>query len=197
MTDFKLMLSAIGQHIQLSPTEQGILVTLFESRSIKAGEFLEKAGEQSRYFIFVNMGCLMAYYTDDEGVDRVIQFATASWWTGDLHSFTKCEPSIYSTRALADSEVLMITRPNLDGLLEQVPSLEKYFRILFQNSLVAHQHRIVQTLSATAEERYASFRERYPTLEQYVPQKYIASYLGVTPEFLSKIRKRLTKKNSD
>lgn len=194
MTDFKLILAAIQQHIKLNQTEQGILLSLLEARGVKSGEFVEKAGDPSQYFIFVNMGCLMAYYTDDEGVERVIQFATSSWWTGDLHSFTKCEPSIYSTRALADSEVLMITRPNLDKLLEQVPVLEKYFRILFQNSLIAHQHRIVQTLSATAEERYESFRERYPSLEQFVPQKYIASYLGVTPEFLSKIRKRLSKK---
>jgi CRP-like cAMP-binding protein len=196
MTDFRLILSAIHQHITLSQTEQGILLSMLESKSVKSGEFLEKAGDPSLYFIFVNSGCLMVYYTDEEGVERVIQFATSSWWTGDLHSFTKCEPSIYSTRALADSEVFMITRPNLDNLLEQVPALEKYFRILFQNSLIAHQHRIVQTLSATAEERYETFRERYPSLEQYVPQKYIASYLGFTPEFLSKIRKRMTKRTS-
>jgi CRP-like cAMP-binding protein len=194
MTDLKLIISAIQKHIQLNQTEQGIFLSLLESKNVKGGEFVEKAGDPSQYFIFVNTGCLMAYYTDEEGVERVIQFATSSWWTGDLHSFTKAVPSSYSTRALADSEVLLITKPNLDKLLEQVPLLEKYFRILFQNSLVAHQYRIVQTLSATAEERYEAFRERYPSLEQYVPQKYIASYLGVTPEFLSKIRKRLTKK---
>jgi CRP-like cAMP-binding protein len=140
------------------------------------------------------MGCLMAYYTDSDGVERVLQFATTSWWTGDLHSFTKHEPSIYSTRALVDSEVLLMTVNGLNSLLERVPKFEKYFRILFQNSLVAHQQRIMQSISFTAEQRYESFRERYPTLEQFVPQKYIASYLGVTPEFLSKIRRRLMSK---
>jgi CRP-like cAMP-binding protein len=140
------------------------------------------------------MGCLMAYYTDSDGVERVLQFATASWWTGDLHSCTKLEPSIYSTRALVDSEVLLLRWDGLNTLLERVPKFEKYFRILFQNSLVSHQQRIMQTLSFTAEQRYEAFRDKYPTLEQFVPQKYIASYLGVTPEFLSKIRRRLMSK---
>lgn len=197
MTDFKLLLSAIGHHIQLNQTEQGVLLSLFEAKPVKAGELVEKAGQPSQHFVFVNMGCLMSYYTDVDGVERVMQFATASWWTGDLDSFTNAGPSNYGTRALVDSELLVITKANFDKLLEQVPVLEKYFRILFQNSLVAHQCRILQTLAATAEERYESFRQRYPSLEQFVPQKYIASYLGVTPEFLSKIRKRLSKKGTD
>lgn len=194
MSDFKLILNTINKHIQLDDVEKAVLLSSLEFRSLKAGEYMEKAGEQSRYFVFVSMGCLMAYYTDEEGVDRVMQFATSSWWTGDLCSFSKSTPSVFSTRALTDSEVLLITREGLDALLEKVPRLEKYFRILFQNSLIAHQQRILQTISFTAEERYESFRERFPTLEQFVPQKYIASYLGVTPEFLSKIRRRIAGK---
>ncbi len=194
MSDFKGILSAIEKHIRLDDVERGILLSLLESRTLKAGELIERAGEVSQHFIFVNMGCLMAYYTDSDGVERVLQFATSSWWTGDLHSFTKHTPSIYSSRALTDSEILMLTQKGLETLLERVPKIEKYFRILFQNSLVAHQQRIMQTISFTAEERYESFRERFPTLEQFVPQKYIASYLGVTPEFLSKIRRRLMTK---
>lgn len=191
MADFKSILAAVEKHIELDDVERAILLSLLESRSLKAGEYMEHAGEMSHYFIFVSMGCLMAYYTDPDGVEHVMQFATASWWTGDLHSFTKKKPSIYSTRALVDCEVLLLTADGMDALLTRVPKFEKYFRILFQNALVAHQQRIMQTISFTAEERYESFRERYPTLEQFVPQKYIASYLGVTPEFLSKIRRRL------
>lgn len=136
----------------------------------------------------------MTFYTDKEGVDHVIQFATAGWWTGDLHSFTKQIPSIYTTKALADSEVLLLPKNSMDQLLEKHPRFERYFRIIFQNSLVTHQHRIIQSFADTAEERYLSFREKYPSLEQYVPLKYIASYLGITPEFLSKIRRKLTTK---
>lgn len=194
MGDFKGIITQVEKHITLDDVEKSILLSLLESRSLKAGEFLEKAGEFSTHFIFVNMGCLMAYYTQEDGVERVMQFATANWWTGDLHSCTKHTASAYSTRALIDSEVLLLEWQGLDALLTRVPKFEKYFRKLFQNSLVAHQQRIMETISYSAEQRYESFRERYPTLEQFVPQKYIASYLGVTPEFLSKVRRRLAHK---
>jgi CRP-like cAMP-binding protein len=162
---------------------------------LKAGDVIARSGEQSQHFIFVNMGCLMTYFTDSDGVERVLQFATASWWTGDLDSFSKHTKSCYTTRAIIDTEVFLISPTAFETLLEKVPKLEKYFRILFQNSLVAHGRRITEINSYSAEERYESFRQRYPTLEQFVPQKYIASYLGVTPEFLSKVRRRLTHKS--
>ncbi len=194
MADFKSILSAIEKHVPLDDVERAILLSLLESRSLKSGEIIARSGEQHQHFIFVSMGCLMTYFTDSEGVERVLQFATASWWTGDLDSFSKHTKSCYTVRAIADSEVLLLTVPAFETLLEKVPRLEKYFRVLFQNSLVAHGRRITEINSYTAEQRYESFRERYPTLEQFVPQKYIASYLGVTPEFLSKVRRRLAHK---
>lgn len=194
MSDFKSILAAVEKHIPLDDSERGAFFSVLASRQVKTGEFVEKVAEPSLYFIYVVSGCLMTYCTDKEGVERVIQFATSGWWTGDLHSFTNRVPSIYSTRALVESEVFLLTKNDLDQFLEKVPKFEKYFRILYQNSIVAHQHRLIQAYSATAEERYQTFREKYPTLEQYVPQKYIASYLGVTPEFLSKIRRRLMEK---
>lgn len=194
MADFKSILAAIEKHIQLDDIEKAVLLSQLESRSVKSGEFIAKSDEPAQHFIFVSMGCLMTYYTDSDGVEHVLQFATASWWTGDLDSFTSHTPSILSIRAIADTEVLVMTMKGFEDLLVRVPKLEKYFRILFQNSLVTHGNRILQTISFTAEERYEAFREKYPTLEQFVPQKYIASYLGVTPEFLSKIRRRLMSK---
>lgn len=194
MSDFKSILAAVEKHIALDDTERGAFVSVLTSRPLKPGDLVEKTGEPSLHFIYVVSGCLMTYYTDKEGVERVIQFATSGWWTGDLHSFTKKVPSIYSTRTLTESEVFLLTKADLDQLLEKAPKFEKYFRILFQNSIVAHQHRLIQAYSATAEERYQTFREKFSSLEQYVPQKYIASYLGVTPEFLSKIRRRLMEK---
>lgn len=160
------------------------------SAKLKQGEFVETVGKVTTNFIYVNSGCLMTYFTDAEGSDHVIQFAMAGWWTGDLHSFTKSEPSIYSTRTLADSEVFYLPKADMETLLEKFPKLERYFRILFQNSIVSHQHRLIQNLSVTADQRYENFSKRYPSLEQYVPLKYIASYLGITPEFLSKIRRK-------
>lgn len=185
------ILASIERYVHLDKNEAAMFTSLLLPLRMKQHEFIEQSGEQSKYFIHVSSGCLMSYYTDNGGSDHVLQFATAGWWTGDLHSFTKQVPSIYSTRALADSEVLLLPKLHMDQLLGDAPKFEKYFRIIFQNSLITHQNRIIQSYSNTAEERYLSFRERYATLEQYVPLKYIASYLGITPEFLSKIRRKL------
>jgi CRP-like cAMP-binding protein len=178
------------RHIALDEKEKLSIRSALISARLRQGEFVETVGKVTANFIYVNSGCLMTYYTDADGSDHVIQFAMAGWWTGDLHSFTKEEPSIYSTRALADSEVFYLPKSDMEMLLQKFPKLERYFRILFQNSIVSHQYRLIQNLSATADQRYENFSKRYPSLEQYVPLKYIASYLGITPEFLSKIRRK-------
>lgn len=190
MTNTSALLANINKHIALEPSEIILFTSMLKSDAIKQGEFIETFGTVTPNFIHVLSGCLMTYYSDKDGHDHVIQFAMAGWWTGDLHSFTEKVPSIYSTRALADSEVLYLSKADMDRLLAEVPQFERYFRILFQNSLVTHQQRIIQNFSASAEERYENFRKKYPSLEQYVPLKYIASYLGFTPEFLSKIRRK-------
>jgi CRP-like cAMP-binding protein len=194
MTNTSTLLSAFAKHVTLTEEESNFLLSLIVTQRIKQGEVIESAGEVTRYFIYVGSGCLLSYYTDKQGNENVIQFAVAGWWTGDLHSYTKNLPSVFTTKALTDSEVWLIPKVSLDLLLEKYPKFERYFRIIFQNSLVTHQFRLMQSYSATAEERYLSFREKYPTLEQYIPQKYIASYLGMTPEFLSKIRRKLMEK---
>lgn len=191
---YSALLKSISQHIQLTPDEERFIQASFILQRVRQNEFIENPGELTRFFTYVNSGCLMTYYTDDNAHDHVMQFATAGWWTGDLNSLMKCVPSIYSTRALADSEVLLITKINMDMLLEKYPNFERFFRIIFQNSLVTHQERIIQGYASSAEERYQNFLEKYPTLEQFVPLKYIASYLGITPEFLSKVRRKLMEK---
>jgi CRP-like cAMP-binding protein len=188
------LISAINKVVALTEEEASYFESLLLPMKVRQGEMLEKPGETSKYFINVVSGCLMTYFTDKESVDHVIQFAQAGWWTGDAASLTRKIPSIYSTRALTDSEVLLLPQIAMDQLLEKHLKFEKFFRILFQNSLVTHQNRLIQNLSDTAEERYRAFGKKYPALEQYVPQKYIASYLGITPEFLSKIRRKLMEK---
>lgn len=189
--DTRNLIESINKHVNLTTEEASYFSSLLLPLGLRQHEMPEKIGEPTRYFIHVYSGCLMSYYTDKQDVDHVMQFATAGWWTGDLVSYTQQIPSIHATRALTDSEVLLLPRSAFDELLEKVPKFERYFRILFQNSLVTHQNRLIQNLSATAEERYIAFGKKYPSLEQYVPQKYIASYLGITPEFLSKIRRKL------
>lgn len=184
------ILSHIKRQVTLSQEEEQFFTSLLIPVKLKQGEFIEQAGEITNNFIHVDTGCLMTYFTDPSGNDHVIQFSTSGWWTADLHSLTHQLPSIYSTRALADSEIFLLPKIRLEELVERYPVFERFFRIMFQNSLVTHQHRIVQAFSFTAEQRYDYFQQKYPQLEQYVPLKYIASYLGMTPEFLSKIRRK-------
>lgn len=188
--DKSQILETVQKHVVLDQTAQEYFSSILILQSVKQGELLEKVGEISSGLIYVNSGCLMTYFTDAEAHDHVIQFAFSGWWTGDLHSITKRLPSIYTTRALADSQVSTLGKNQMEEMFQRHPVFERYFRITFQNSLVTHQNRIIQNFSASAEERYRNFQEKYPTLEQFVPLKYIASYLGITPEFLSKIRRK-------
>jgi len=121
-------------------------------------------------------------------------FAVEDWWTGDLYSFLTQTPATFNIDALEDTEVLQISKPNLEKLYESVPKFERFFRFQFQNAFVAQQQRIMQSLSFTAEERYLHFINKYPQLEQRIPQKQVAAYLGITPEFLSMLRRKLAKK---
>jgi CRP-like cAMP-binding protein len=192
--DTKGILSHVNRNVKLNEEESQFFTSLLIPVSLKQGEYAEKAGEASNHFIHVTSGCLMTYFPDKKGNEVVLQFSTSGWWTSDLHSLTTGKPSIYSTRALADSEVLLLPKIRMEELLDRYPTFERYFRIMFQNSLVTHQDRIVQAFSYTAKQRYEVFQQKYPQLEQYVPLKYIASYLGITPEFLSKIRRKMAKK---
>jgi CRP-like cAMP-binding protein len=188
------LLTSVKKHVSLTEEESAYFLSLMLPLHVRQNELVEKVGEASRYFIHVVSGCLMAYYTDKEGTDHVLQFAQAGWWTGDLNSYHNNVPATVSNRAITDCEILLLPKASMDQLLERLPQFERYFRILFQNSLITHSNRLIQNLSATAEERYLFFQKKYPPLEQYVPLKYIASYLGITPEFLSKVRRKLMNK---
>jgi CRP-like cAMP-binding protein len=186
------LLASINRHITLTEEESSYFLSLMLPLHVRQHEMIEKPGEPAKYFIYVGTGCLMSYYTDKEGTDHVMQFAQAGWWTGDLPGYTQQLPATYATRALTDCDLLLLPKAGMDQLLDKHIKFERYFRILFQNSLIAHQSRLAQNLSFTAEERYVAFQKKFPSLEQFVPLKYIASYLGMTPEFLSKIRRKLT-----
>ncbi|PHN04208.1 Crp/Fnr family transcriptional regulator [Flavilitoribacter nigricans] len=182
----------LRRYINISLEEAEQFLSLFETVRYKNRKVVVESGDYCRYFFLVEEGCLMTYYTDGNGFEHVLQFATHMWWSGDLPSLMNNVPSAYSIKAIGDTSLLQISKPNLDRLYRELPKFERYYRIIFQNALVAHQRRIIQNIAYTAEERYLQFREAYPQVELLVPQKYIASYLGITPEFLSKIRRRLS-----
>jgi len=188
-----ILLSQINQYVTLNEAETSYLESIVITRSFKKNEVIVQSGEPARYLILVNAGFLMTYYTDKDNVDHVVQFASNGWWTGDLYSLAQDVPTIYTTKALTDGEVLLLPKLAHNQLLEKYTKFEKYFRIIFHNALIRLQFRFIENYSTTTEERYLAFRARYPNIEQHVAQKYIASYLGITPEFLSKIRKKLSR----
>lgn len=185
------LLAHMNQVVRLTEEEENYLESILIPRPFKQGEIIVKSGDTARYLMYVRTGYLMTYYPDKDGNEHVIMFSRDGWWSGDLYSLSDDPTTIFTTKALVEGELLLLPRSAQDQLFEKYPKFERYFRIFFQTSVMRHQLRLVQYHSADAEERYQIFLRTFPGMEQYVPQKYIASYLGITPEFLSKIRKRL------
>lgn len=180
----------LSKYVELKDEEAEYFLRLLSKHTITRKQKLLAPEQAVLGFHWVQSGCLMAYHTDDMGNQHVLQFAIESWWTTDLQSLFSEGVSSLSIEAMTDSSYLTISRIDLDGLMEKYPVFERYFRKIFQNALISNQRRILLNISKTANERYEDFQQRYPKVEQIVPQKYIASYLGITPEFLSKIRRK-------
>jgi len=190
---FDLLLQNIARHIYLEPDESRFFTSVIQVRHLRKKEFLLQAGEVCRYESFVLKGCLRNYYLDNKGDEHILQFSVEDWWTSDLYSLLTQTPSTQFIDTLEDSTLAMIEKDDLERLYRQVPKFERFFRIMLQNAFIAQQQRILQNIGNTAEERYLAFRKKYPTLELRLPQHQIASYLGITPEFLSKIRRKLAR----
>ena len=185
--DATLLLQHISRHITLTGEETEHFIQLLHHRIVKKKQFLNQEGEIVKGPAFVVAGLLRSYSIDSNGFEHVIQFAPPGWWVGDIGSMIYQRPSILSVDALEDSELLCIREAEVDKLFADIPKFERFFRILSQNALAAHQARLVSILSQPAKERYANFCQLYPSLIGVLPQKQVASYIGVTPEFLSKM----------
>jgi CRP-like cAMP-binding protein len=188
------ILENINKIVTLSPQEELLFLSKTEIKTYRAKTIIVNAGEISQYSYFVNSGLLRSFNINDNIVEHVLSFACEGWWIGDMYSLISQKPGNLFIEVLEDAEVVLLSRENQNELFTQIPKLERFFRILTENSLVAHQERLMDNLSLTAEERFDKFCKRYPTLIQRVPQKQIASYIGVTPEFFSKMKSRLLKK---
>lgn len=193
-SDLALLHKHIQRRVALTPEEREACEQFFVPRFIRKRQFLLQEGEVCRHIAFVTSGCLRAYTVDHKGEEHVIQFAIEDWWISDLHSYLTGAPATYTIDALQDSRVLLLEKDGRDRLLEAVPRMEKFFRLLQEANYIATHRRIQETLSASAEERYLTFLATYPALAEKVPQQHIASYLGITPQSLSRIRKDLAQK---
>lgn len=166
----------------------------FIPKPVKKNEFLLREGEVAKYGMFVASGCLRTYTIDDKGKEHILQFSVENWWTGDMDSLMNGTPTSYFIEAIEDAEVLLFNNTSLQKVFASIPALAAQYQEGLQNHAAAKNKRIVSSLSATAEQRYDDFLKIYPSIAQRVPQHMIASYLGVSPETLSRIRKQQSHK---
>ena len=188
------ILDNISKIVDLTPDEEQRLLSRLESKQFKAKSIILHAGEVCKYSYFVNSGLLRSFTINDHIVEHVLSFACEGWWIGDMYSLLSQKPGNLFVEVLEDAEVVLLSKENQEILYQEIPKLERFFRILTENSLVANQERLIDNLSLSAEERFEKFCKKYPTLIQKVPQKQIASYIGVTPEFFSKMKSKLLRK---
>jgi CRP-like cAMP-binding protein len=189
---FEKLYESIAQKVSASPEELSICTSFFMPKKLKKRMFLLQEGDVCNRLAFVETGALYCYATDAKGVQHVMQFALEGSWIADLYSFLTQEPSKWTIEALEDTEVLLIDRDHHQQLLQQVAKYESYTRILYQNAYVALQRRMEETIGHSAEEKYTDFLKRHPKLLSRVPLHLIASYLDMTPETLSRVRKQMT-----
>lgn len=190
----ELILKHISKYVTLNAGQQELFLSKVEIRQYKAKTIIQNAGEICRYSYFVDSGLLRSFNINDNIVEYVMSFACEGWWISDMYSLLSQKPGNLFIEVVEDSEVLVLSKENQEQLYLEIPKLERYFRILIENSLVAYQERLMDNLSLTAEERFEKFCKKYPSLIHKVPQKQIASFIGVTPEFFSKMKSRLLKK---
>ncbi len=190
----ELILKNIAKHIRLDNAEADFFTSILEYKTVKRKGFLLRQGDICKTENFIIKGCTRTFTIDENGFEHIVMFGVEDWWVGDLSSFLTKTPTNYFIDTLEETEVLEITQPKLELLYQRVPKFERFFRIIIQNAFIAQQTRINQNLSYTAEQRYKDFINRHPTLEHRIPQKQIAAYLGITPVFLSMLRRKIAQK---
>jgi CRP-like cAMP-binding protein len=192
--DFQPLFKHIEQRISLTADEKALIGQAFKIKKVKKKHFLLQSGDVCQYQYFVIKGCLRSFIASDNGKEYVFQFAIEDWWIGDMASYITNTEAILYIEALEDCVLAMVDSPTMDKLYAQLPKMEKYFRKMLENAFVAMQQRILGDHSLPAKERYLHFIEKYPQFEQRLPQVQVASYLGITPEFLSQIRREIAGK---
>jgi CRP-like cAMP-binding protein len=192
-TSVETLLSYFDRLIPLDKEEKELVTQKFHPRLFRKRQYLLQEGDVCTQFCFVVRGCLRMYKIDEKGGIHILQFAAENYWILDLGSFHSVKPSALNIDALEDTVVLQISRNDLISLYTQAPKFDRIFRVLLENSFVHLQERLLQNISSTAEDRYQSFLEVYPHLVNRLSQVQIAAFLGITPEFLSRLRNRKTK----
>lgn len=187
----RALLNYIAKYIELSEEEEIMLLSKTTYRKYLKNQYLVQQGDVCKSLSFVINGCTKTFHVDHGGHEHIIRFALENWWSADLASFMKQQVADCNVQCLEPTEVYQISKENLSLLLVEVPKMERLFRIIFQNAFTSAEKRLLNNFSHSAKERYLLFQKQYPQIEQRVPQYMIASYLGITKQFLSKIRNEL------
>jgi len=188
-----LIKNILERNIHLTSEEIKILQSKFTHKHFRKHQYILQQGELSRFENFIVNGLTRTYEVDEKGQEHILQFGMEDWWIGDMYSFLSGKPSAFNIDCLEDTEVLRITKPNLELLYSEVPKTNQYFRLLLEKALIATNQRIIASLRKTAAERYLEFLEKYPRIDQRVSNHQIASFLGITPQSLSRVRRDLSR----
>lgn len=186
---FELILENVKKHINLDENEINLFLSVITWRIVPRKTLLLTAGEACKYISYIHQGSLRAFYLNKDGKESTVMFAVADWWITDMYCFLNTKPAMMYIEALEDSYILQLSREHLEKFFLDVPKFERFFRIIMQNAYIREQLRMIESLSLSAEERYGRFLNKYPIIAKTVTQKQIASYLGITPEHLSTIKK--------
>ena len=178
----------------LSEDEKVLLKQAFIPFKLRKRQYFLQEGNHSKYFAFIVKGSMRMYSVDDKGTEHIVRLGVEGWWMGDRESWVMLSPSLYNIDALENSEVLLINRADTLDLIKKIPAFAEMIRQLDERNNIANQRRLTSSISAAAEKRYTDFIECYPELLERFPQHIIASYLGVTKDTLSRVRRQLLEK---
>ena len=191
---FGVLRTYLQARASFTDAELEFIETMFVPAHLPANDFLQRAGAVAKYSAFVAKGCLRKYVIDAEGKEHIVQFAPETWWLADASSLANGTPAQYFVDAIEDSDLLLLDAPSHETLIAKVPGYADAFRRGLQKHAAARDERIVSSLSSSAQERYTAFLQTYPSIATRVPQRMLASYLGVSPETISRIRRKLASK---
>ncbi len=195
MNEHHGLLQNIRRYVSLGATEESKLLAIARTTRIRRRQFIDQPGYVCLYRNYVVGGAFRSFFVDAEGKEHTVQIAVEDWFVSDFYSYITQTPATLFVEALEDSVILQMRYEDIEGLCTEIHSLSEYFRVTTERAFAFSRQRALSNLSMTAEERYLELLERYPNIVQRVPQKIVASYLGMTPEFLSKIRKKLASKS--
>ncbi len=189
---YELFFLNFNKKIILTQEEQDVFKSYLTHKNLRRKQYLLQEGDVCNSIAFVEKGALREYSVDDNGIEHIIQFDLEGWVISDLYSFLTGEPATYNIDALEDTEMVLITKSAHEELLQKVPKYETFTRLNITGAYLAMQKRLTSIIGSSLEQRYADFTALYPNIVQRVPQHMIASYIGLTPETLSRIRKRIS-----